>query len=125
MTLGFKRQFAPMVEDGSKTHSIREDLEDRWHPGVPVDAFVDPRQKTMRRLIPRTPCVKTERIVISQRRYGVEVIIGGVKLDDSEKEAFAFRDGFRKQKGHYFEEMMAYWKGQLPFKGKLIHWRNT
>jgi len=101
MVLGFKRRFAPFVEDGSKTHSIREDKNDRWRPGVIVDAFVDPRQKTMRRLMPPTPCIYTEpleMIAINQSVVAVErivLVIDGRRLDLDESNLFAWRDGFR------------------------------
>ncbi len=130
MVLGFKRRFAQFVRQGSKTHTIRDDVNDRWHVGCFVDAFVDPRQKTMERLIAPTPCVRTERIEIhihgagcisKDQRDHYEVKIDGEVLSNDEKEALAFRDGFRGLQP--FAEMMEFWAGRVPFKGKIIHWK--
>jgi hypothetical protein len=133
MILGFKRQFAQYVREGSKTHTIRDDVKDRWHVGCFVDAFVDPRQKTMERLMPSTPCVRTERIEIHIHGAGViskdfrdhyEVKIDGVPLSNDEKSELAWRDGFRDgTRGTAFERMMFFWNGRVPFKGKIIHWK--
>lgn len=136
MVLGFKRQFAQFVREGSKTHTIRDDKNDRWKVGCIVDAFVDPRQKTMERLIPRAICVRVESIEIRIIRHGpiqdyriqdyrdnYEITIDGVSLTNDEKDLLAYRDGFRlpDNKSH-LGEMMRFWDGRLPFKGKLIHW---
>jgi hypothetical protein len=140
MVLGFKRQFAPFVEDGSKTHSIREDKNDRWRPGVIVDAFVDPRQKTMRRLMPSTPCIYTEplemiavnqSVVASER---IALVIDGRKPDANEADLFAWRDGFRHMDGEKYTTaicgcyamMLQFWADldrKLPWRGKIVHWK--
>lgn len=131
MVLGFQRRFAQYVREGSKTHSIREDKNDRWHPGVFVDAFVDPRQKTMERLIPSTPCIYTEPIEIlplnnrtRQTPERVEIRIDGHVLSADEMESLAWKDGFRLYDfpSHLYE-MMRFWDGRIPFKGKVIHWK--
>ena len=126
MLLGFKRRFAPFVEDGSKTHTIRalRNGGSAIFVGDRLDCYVDPRQKTMR-LLGRWPCVKVEdiRIDIVGANYSRAVSIDGHPLADDEIEALAFRDGFRTAgfKSH-FEEMMQFWLGRLPFRGKVIHW---
>jgi hypothetical protein len=126
MLLGFKRRFAPLVEDGSKTHTIR----DREPPqvGETLHCYVDPRQKTMR-LLGRWECVAVDVITIAWVRNGpradpeIEVAISGLRLQADECNALAWRDGFRSNgRDGAFAEMMEYWKGDLPFKGWLIHW---
>lgn len=42
MILGFKDEFVPLVEDGSKTHSIRAG--ERWRVGMRADLFEKTRQ---------------------------------------------------------------------------------
>lgn len=147
MVLGFKRRFAPFVEDGSKTHSIREDKGDRWRSGVIVDAFVDPRQKTMRRLMPSTPCIYTEplqMIAVNQSLVAAEriaLVIDGRRLDLDESNLFAWRDGFRHliptppeidlkpyshNTGGCYAMMLEFWVDldrKLPWSGKVIHWK--
>jgi hypothetical protein len=65
MLLGFKRRFAPFVEEGSKTHTIRAKRKIRPKVGEVCHCYVDPRQKSMR-LLGRFPCVKVETIDISE-----------------------------------------------------------
>ena len=134
MLLGFKRRFAPFVEDGSKTHTIRA-LRKPSKFGYAVRSprvgemchcYVDPRQKTMR-LLGRWPCVKIERITIASNtpysRYGIW--INGNVLTEDERNLLAWRDGFRTcgHQEHAFEEMMEFWEGRLPFTGDIIHWK--
>ena len=126
MLLGFKRRFAPFVENGTKTHTIRAIRKRRPRVGEVCHCYVDPRQKSMR-LLGRFPCVKVERISIYESEsaissYGVSVNIDGVSLDATEKDALAHRDGFRSGG---FKEMLQFWKGRLPFEGEVIHWRYT
>lgn len=128
MMLGFKRRFAPMVEEGSKTHTLRGKRKIRPRVGETLHCYVDPRQKTMR-LLGRWKCTKVEDVLITDTGA---MFIQGQQLDEDEKREFAWRDGFRTRgKVHAFEEFMDYWrslkaagkKRPLPFNGDLIHWR--
>jgi hypothetical protein len=127
MLLGFKRQFAPYVEEGSKTHTIRAQRADRKIPrvGEVLHCYVDPRQKTMR-LLGRFKCSRVEPIEIVGGYGGIaQIIIAGESLDPPEMEALARRDGFRTGG---LREMEAFWvktHGIAPsyvFHGNLIHW---
>jgi hypothetical protein len=124
MLLGFKRRFAPMVEDGSKTHTIRGERKITPRVGETCHCYVDPRQKTMR-LLGRWQCVKVEEIAIEERHgRDTAVWIDGIALSHDERNALAWRDGFRgRGKTGAFEEMMEFWKGRLPFAGHVIHWQ--
>lgn len=138
MLLGFKRRFAPMVEDGSKTHTIRAKRKPtklgykRAIPraGQTCHCYVDSRQKTMR-LLGRWPCTRVEDIVIYERGDGsFGVKLGGAELGKDEKDWLAWRDGFRDGPvPESFDRMIAYWlathKRSAPFvfEGDLIHWR--
>lgn len=110
MNLGFKNQFVPYVEDGSKRHSIRGGQ--RWKVGMRADLFARPRQKGMRLLF-RAWVVKVEDIVIREALTGrllddgtmtqalsrTVVEIEGVQLTTDECDALAYRDGFRWRVG--------------------------
>lgn len=126
MLLGFKRRFAPFVEDGSKTHTIRGMRKIAPRVGEMCHCYVDPRQKTMR-LLGRFLCVKVQHIVIDggwellSDEFLGEVRVDGVRLDVDELDALAHRDGFRSGG---FAEMMEFWRGRLPFEGNIIHWRH-
>jgi len=129
MLLGFRRRFAPFVEDGSKTHTIRG-LSRSPKIGETLHCYVDPRQKTMR-LLGRWPCVKVDEIFIDSRRLSadatkIDIRINGIPLSWDEKNSLAWSDGFRDTAalGRDFAlvRMMQYWKGRLPFVGNLIYW---
>lgn len=136
MLLGFKRQFAPYVEEGSKTHTIRRQRKIRPRVGETAHCYVDPRQATMR-LLGRWPVVKVQHIVIEARiwRPGepLVIMIDSARLDDLDVELFLFRDGFREPdpasgiwKHPSTRQAFEFWQKQLaegPFEGDLIHWR--
>lgn len=119
MLLGFRRRFAPFVEDGSKTHTIRAERKIQPRVGETCHCYVDPRQKTMR-LLGRWPCVKVEEIIITKFQL---VMINDQPLSLDECKSLAWRDGFRSQsRDEAFAEMMEFWEGRLPFRGHIIHW---
>lgn len=74
------------------------------------------------KLIARVVCVKVEDIEIRDGIFFDEnhasVTIDGTKLDRDERESLAVADGFES-----FEEMIQFWRGRLPFKGDIIHWK--
>jgi len=130
MLLGFKRRFAPFVEDGTKTHTIRGARKNQPRVGETCHCYVDPRQKTMR-LLGRFPCVRVEAIVIDYREWNVHaplvVTIDSVRLTDEEADALFERDGFRDKTGETYQHMhqaAEFWRERtFPFQGHLIHWR--
>jgi hypothetical protein len=135
MLLGFKRQFAPFVEEGSKTHTIRARRLIRPRVGEICHCFVDPRQKTMR-LLGRFPCVRVEPVtIIIPPDAPIEIWIAGVCLSPGEANAFAWRDGFRPElRCEAAGAMRLFWqavhgrkffdvRGRMIFDGDLIHWR--
>src|SRR5579872_1238894 len=146
MLLGFKRRFAPYVENHSKTHSIRGERKRPPRVGETCHCYEDPRQKTMR-LLGRWRCVKVERIEIREisRRslsstlpYGAHfrMSIEGEQLTLDECNELAWRDGFRTVGSDHFTDqsfdmMMRFWmlthgnprrKGLFRFTGHIIHW---
>lgn len=119
MNLGFQDQFVPLVEDGSKTHSIRAG--ERWKVGMRADLYAKPRQKGMR-LIFRAPVVRVERIEIIEP---FRIFIDGVELDSKERKILAWRDGFRPSSYANMasvESMAEFWRGRTPFHGQIVHW---
>jgi len=134
MNLGFKDQFVPFVEDGSKTHSIRAG--ERWRVGMRADCYARPRQKGMRLLF-RAPVVRVEEIRVRAiddllalgvpLHKAVIVTVDGIGLDDDELDAFAWRDGFRVGQSGYGAQMMAFWAKahdlrNRDFHGQIVHW---
>lgn len=119
---GFKPQFVPFILDGRKTHTIRAVRVHPDKPGNTLHLYTGLRTKKAK-LLMRVECVKIEDIVID--RFGLVpdrgrpvIRIEGIDLDRSEMEALARRDGFSN-----LQEMIKFWRGHLPFRGQIIHWR--
>jgi hypothetical protein len=144
MLLGFKRQFAQFVEEGSKTHTIRAPRKIQPKVGEMCHCYVDPRQKTMR-LLGRWPCVRVEPITLDFVKYGIayvlRVTIADQTLSMDEASAFAWADGFRSgerantlrtEKTASLDEMARFWIASKrltdaidskPWHGTVIHWK--
>lgn len=130
MLLGFKARFVPMIEDGSKTHTIRAKRKTRPRVGETCHCYTGLRHKGAR-LLGRWPCVKVEDILVYERGDAtLGITIEGVELSVAEKNALAWRDGFRGNgKRFAFAEMAEYWlkvhpveEGPFVFEGDVIHW---
>ncbi len=134
MLLGFKARFAPFIEDGSKTHTIRATRKVAPRVGEVCHCYTGLRQKGAR-LLGRWPCVKVQDIIIEWLavEFGMSILItiDGVELDDAEANALAFADGFRSRGVRdALGEMQSYWHrlhgaDAFPFHGQIIHWRHT
>lgn len=133
----FQSRFVPFILDGRKTHTIRAIRAYPDKVGNILHLYTGLRQRgpimqklrsgkvvreKMARLLMRVPCVKVEEIEIRDGAFGDEnhasISIDGIRLDRSEREALARRDGFADM-----EQMIQFWRGRLPFKGHVIHWR--
>ena len=108
-----------------KLHTIREDKNDRWKPGVMIDFFINARQPNMFRFAPRIPVVSTQRILMSYA-YGniIEISINGREINDFKvKELIAINDGFDS-----WDDFVDYFIPIIEksedgfFTGKIIHW---
>lgn len=125
MLVGFKRQFAPYVEEGSKTHTIRG--AGRFKVGQRLDCYVDPRQKSMR-LLGRWPCVNVEQIIIETIQAAgdfntLRLEISGITLSADEAIAFAFRDGFRPVRAcDALVSMKHFWERERKLVDQPGHW---
>jgi len=128
LLLGFKRRFAPYVEDDTKTHTIRGKRRIAPRVGETCHCYVDPRQRTMR-LLGRFPCVKVDEIVIEGGLGGIaHIYVAGESLSVDEMRSLAWRDGFREP-GDSLEQMSVFWESEhdlapgYAWRGDLIHWR--
>lgn len=127
MLLGFKRQFAPFVEDGSKTHTIRAVRKIAPRVGETAHCYVDPRQKTMRLLgrflVVRVQAFVMERLSEDPTVEGIGIRIEGELLSPDEREAFFHRDGFREPGRSATNQAFDFWSVRvLPWHGQIIHW---
>lgn len=117
----FQSRFVPKILSGEKTHTIRATRANPDKPGNTMHLYTGLRRKGAK-LLMRTQCVRVEEIEIKDGAFFDEnhasVSINGVKLDRSEREELARRDGFDD-----FEQMIQFWRGRLPFHGHIIHWK--
>jgi hypothetical protein len=139
MLLGFKKQFAPFILDGTKTHTIRATRKVSPKPGEICHCYTGLRQKGAQ-LLGRWPCVRVEEIrfelppgEMEFTPYDVRVFISGQELSCDEKDALALRDGFRPDASNKFlgpfvamvdfwsENNSALWKDG-SWAGNIIHW---
>lgn len=137
---GFKRYFAPQIEDGSKTHTIRGHRRRHAHPGEPVQLFTGLRTRHCRKIIPDPPCISVLPIVIMSSDLidaGIAYIeIDGRPLHRDEIEGFAISDGFDPARlrgiapaaliGATARETMGrFWRVENPgsvFQGVIVKW---
>jgi|SRR6185437_13417874 len=125
MLLGFKKRFAPSVEDGSKTHTIRARRKRAPRVGEICHCYTGLRQKGAR-LLGRFECVRVQEIRIRVYRNRIMIAIDGIWLSEDEVELFARSDGFQPV-GETLSArsvMARYWslEGIHAFTGDLIHW---
>lgn len=138
MLLGFKKQFAQLVEEGSKTHTIRAPRAIRPKIGETCHCYTGLRQRGAR-LLGRFPLVRLQEVVIrSIERPSVPlcVEIDGVQLSPDEANDFFHWDGFRPEcytgplRTQAFlypsiEMAAEFWKDrEMPWTGDLIHWKH-
>lgn len=114
-----------------KIHTIREDKNNRWKPGVLIDFFINTRTKNMFRFAPRIPVVSVQKIQIAWSGGEINTIdiwidnecyvanyspdYNSSKQRQQRMESIAYNDGFDS-----VEDFLAYFN--TDFSGKLIHW---
>jgi ASCH domain-containing protein len=121
----FKERFAPFILDGRKRHTIRATRKVRDKVGNIAHLYIGLRTKNAT-LLGRFPITKIEPIEIlpdcpcnqEHCQKPVKVKIASEELSPDECEKLARLDGFES-----FAEMKAFWKGRLPFKGEIVHWK--
>lgn len=105
-----------------KFHTIRDDVNGRWHKGRMIDFFINCRQKDMFRFAPRIPVVSTQEVFMTYAFNDViEIIVDDVYLNDTL--AFAQNDGFDNWEdffNFFYPKIKA--NPDLFYKGKIIHW---
>lgn len=108
-----------------KLHTLRDDINDRWHKGIMIEFFINVRQKNMFRFAPKVPVVSTQKVYMTYK-FGdvIEISIGDKYLMSyTERLEFAINDGFDNWEDffNYFYPKIKAAPGEL-YKPKLIHW---
>ncbi len=137
MLLGFKRQFAPMIRDGSKRHTLRGETRLVRRVGDLCHNYTGLRTKQCE-LLGRWPCTRIARAEIMIESLGFVVAIDETRLRWDELVMFAHADGFRfvaerRRDGSERIEgdvlaMKSFWMKENglsktnPWRGQLIVW---
>lgn len=79
-----------------KFHTLRDDVNDRWHEEMMIDFFINVRTKKMFRFAPRIPVVSTQDVLMTYAHSDlIQISIDGRELFDyQERLQFAINDGF-------------------------------
>lgn len=116
----FKKRFAPDIEAGLKSQTIRAHRKRHARPGEALQLFVGMRTKHCRKIIPDPVCLQVENISIwvPTKLEPAAIIRDGVR--DYVSEAFAKADGFTS-----VDDFTRFWfdtHGPGIFEGVLIAW---
>lgn len=121
-----KPQFWKAVLDGSKRHTIRCPRKYPDAAGATMHLYGNPRGRGGPMfLLMRCACLRVEPIVLGK----TFIELNGVKLTRDERDALAWRDGFRpvgsseQQPGDAFGLMSGFWRESiLPLQASIYHW---
>lgn len=123
MILGFKQKyhwgeptlFREKIINGSKVHTIRQDVHNRWKPGMTIQFAVGVRTKYYEQF-KEGICQSTQLIEIRRDIDYLGIVkVDGRILTESEVSTLAFNDGFWN--------LLAFWMWfDDRFTGKIIHW---
>ena len=108
-----------------KLHTLRDDVNDRWHEENIIDFFINVRTKKMFRFAPKIPVVSTQEVLMTYYHSNlIQISIDGRELFSyTERLEFAKNDGFDNWEdffNYFYPKIKAAPKG--VYKPKLIHW---
>ena len=107
---------------GPKLHTIREDENNRWCPGMKIHPVINNRSRFRFQFAPVLECTGVQLIRICHRfvPYPPAVYVGGYlldRMDDEQVRQLALNDGFPSVEAFFL------WFNK-DFEGKIIHWTN-
>lgn len=115
----FAPRFAPLVESGAKSHTVRPDPKRMPKPGdaISLRAWTEKPYRSKQRVLREAVIESVQEIAI----YGDSIHIGERRLSREQREAFARADGFTD-----FADLAQWFRSthDLPFHGILISWAN-
>lgn len=127
MLLGFQARFAPLVESGEKTQTIRALRKDGRVPriGERLYLYTGLRTKYVQKL-GEGEVTEVHHLHLARADCtGERSHLDGQHLFRHEVEAIARADGFRDADGSPYRELLSWFEDVhgLPFAGTLIRWR--
>ena len=111
----FKKEFAPLVEQGIKKQTIRKKRKYPTRKGDTLYLYTGMMHTNCRRLLPPTPCTDVRAIRITDLRVELDGIpihherVNEIAKADGFDNVVAFKDFFKTTYG-------------LPFSGELVMW---
>ena len=124
MILPFKPQFKPLILDGTKIHTIREDTHDRWKVGMKIHMATGVRTKNYKQFAEATV---SEISTIEIKWYGSKEFSNRavqVKVNETNiTNTFDTLDLLVKNDGFSNRQDFFAWFNE-DFTGKLIYWEN-
>lgn len=115
MILGFKPQFKPKIQSGSKIHSIRIDKNNRWKPGRKIHFATGVRTKNYE-CFKEDECKSIQQVELNFWNSSPTILIEGKRISYELCEQLAKNDGFED-----LSELMRFF-GIKNIKAKIIHW---
>ena len=131
-SVGFSPEYVPpdmnfyvKSKCSPKLHTLRDDLNDRWHAGMIIDFFINVRTKKMFRFAPKLPVISTQEVFMTYKHSDlIQISIDGRELFGyNERLDFAINDGF-----DCWEDFFSFFYPKIKaaekecYKPKLIHW---
>ena len=124
---GQKSSFVEKILDGSKKHSIREDVDGQWASGLKIQFVTGDSVEDYNQFTSGT-CKSIQLIEISRSRGDqMQVKVDGKALCIDEIKLLAANDGFDTLRDLFdfivpVDTKQALQLQKNSFKGKLIHW---
>ena len=124
---GQKSSFVEKILDGSKMHSIREDMDDQWASGLKIQFVTGDNPEDYKQFSSGT-CTSVQIIEISRSGGDqMQVKVDGKALCIDEIKLLAANDGFDTLRDLFdfivpIDTTQALQLQKNKFKGKLIHW---
>jgi len=115
----FSSQFAPMVESGAKTQTIRKSARCRPGDTLSLRRWLSGPYRSKQELLRNATCHSISAVCIGLNLDQRGISRGGIELTTEERERFAQADGFSSL------SQMLEWFGKvhgLPFTGVVITW---
>lgn len=116
MNIHYKKEFADVLKNGKKKHTIRKKASRR---GDVLRHIIYPYQPSRRECVLENTCVSCQHIKIVPSEYmnDSKVWVNGILLTTEEVQRLAWNDGF--------ECLVSFWLFFNEFfEGYIIHWTN-
>ena len=124
MVIGFNKQFPDKITAGTKKHTLREDVHNRWHAGMVMHMATGVRTKNYN-CFKLDTCKGTQKIRIWHRSLLVTIVfINGRCFGQYRKEEkFPNKNLVSLAQNDGFETIDAFFEWfSKDFTGKIIHW---